>query len=622
MAGTKRLAVAFFYDEDGIVDDYMPALVKGFEPFVEKTIFVSNGPLHRDGEAKIKKCVDEIIIRENDGFDVWAYKTAIESIGYEEISKYDELILYNHTNYGPLYPLSELFTEMDSRECDFWGITDHAEMSRNPFTHSGVLPYHINSHFIAVRRPMLQSSSFKHYWANMPEIANYTDSVVKHESRFTSYFEKLGFKSSVYLSCRDIGGDYPLMLRPDEMMLKRCPILKRRMFFGDTNYLEVNASDTTRALDILKSTSDFDLGLIWKNAARTSKLRTLNVNATLMSILADKASAPARAEQYGNIAVCAHMYYTDMLPEILSYTSNIPVPYDFIATTDTENKKNELIERLTGYPGIKSIIVRVVEENRGRDMSALFISCRDLFLDDRYDYVCRVHTKKTPQVEAARGEFFKRHLLNNLLGSKGYVTNLLNMLVDSPWIGIAIPPIIHISFYTIGHAWYNNKSKVEEVVKTLNIHANLDDTTPVASYGTMFWFRPSALRKIFKQNWKWTDFNKEPNHADGGMAHALERVMAYVAQDSGYITQHVSSARSAAQAYVMLEHKVDLLTSALPTNSIQSQRNMIVSMLNGGGKHTVGSVNLHPGVLRSIAILWQSMLLSFRWRVLRIRPKS
>ena len=32
-------------------------------------------------------------------------------------------------------------------------------------------------------------------------------------------------------------------------------------------------------------------------------------------------------------------YYTDMLEEILSLTETIPVPYDFIATTDTEAKK-------------------------------------------------------------------------------------------------------------------------------------------------------------------------------------------------------------------------------------------------------------------------------------------
>jgi lipopolysaccharide biosynthesis protein len=611
MAVKKRLAVAFFYDEDGIVDDYMPTLVKGFKPFVEKTIFVTNGPLNRDGEAKIKDCVDELIVRENVGFDVWAYKAAIESVGYRELAAYDELILYNHTNYGPLYPLSELFAEMDSRQCDFWGITDHGEMIPNPFTRTGVLPRHLNSHFIAIRRPMLQSSSFEHYWTTMPKIQSYTDSVLKHESRFTTYFEKLGFTSSAYLSSKEMETEYPLMQRPDEMMLRRCPILKRRMFFGDTDYLEVNASDTTRALDILKSTSDYDLSLMWRNAARTSKLRTLNANATLMTIIPEKAASPAKSKQYGNIAVCAHMYYTEMLPEILSYTSNIPVPYDFIATTDTEKKKEELVAQLKDYPGIKNVIVRVIEQNRGRDMSALFISCRDLFLDDRYDYVCRVHTKKTPQVGAARGEFFKRHLLNNLLGSKGYVTNLLNLLVESPWVGIAIPPIIHISFYTIGHSWYNNKPKVEEIVKTLDIHANLDDTTPVASYGTMFWFRPSALRKMFKHEWKWTDFNQEPNHADGGLAHALERVMAYVAQDAGYTTEHVSGARSAAQGYVMLEHKIDLLTSALPTNSILSQRSMILAM-NGA----------NPGVSRSIFILLRALALSFRWRVLRIRPKS
>ena len=156
---------------------------------------------------------------------------------------------------------------------------------------------------------------------------------------------------------------------------------------------------------ILAKTSDYNPELIWRNAVRQAELRTLNTNAALTSVLPDvrlKQNAPLH--DYGAIAVCAHVYYTDMLEEILSLTDTIPVPYDFIATTDTEAKKATIEQAVAGRKNIRNVIVRVVEQNRGRDMSALFITCRDLFLDDRYSLVCRLHTKKSPQSARARGK--------------------------------------------------------------------------------------------------------------------------------------------------------------------------------------------------------------------------
>src|SRR5690606_33659751 len=178
-------------DEHGIVDEYMIHLLKSFKPFLERLVFVSNGPLSRDSEPVVSKVVDDLIIRENEGFDVWAYKDALDFIGFDELAGFDELLLFNHTFYGPLFPLSEMFDAMAEKPVDFWGISTHAKMKPNPFTHQGILPEHINSHFIAVRQPMLSSASFKAYWETMPEINTYVDSVIKHESRFTKHFSDL-----------------------------------------------------------------------------------------------------------------------------------------------------------------------------------------------------------------------------------------------------------------------------------------------------------------------------------------------------------------------------------------------------------------------------------------------
>jgi len=213
----------------------------------------------------------------------------------------------------------------------------------------------------------------------------------------------------------------------------------------------------------------------------------------------------------------------------------------------------------------------VVEQNRGRDMSSLFITCRDLFLEDHYDLVCRLHTKKSPQVAAGVANMFKRHMFENLLNSPGYTTNVLDMFHDKPWIGVAVPPLVHIAFPTMGHVWFNNRGTAEQLKAALDLKIDLDPDMPVGAFGTMFWFRPKALRKLFAHPWQWSDFNAEPRHIDGGLAHVLERMICYVAQDAGYTTQQILSIHLAAWNFVMLEYKLQKFSAALPNADFTGQ---------------------------------------------------
>ena len=567
----KRAAVAFFYDERGIIDDYIPFLLSEIRKFVERIVFVSNGPLSKTSEIAVKQCVDELFIRKNEGFDVGAYLAGLEQIGFDTLDQYDEIILFDHTFYGPIFPFDEMFRTMDARECDFWGITAH-KSAHNPFDGGGELPYYLNSHFIAVRRSMGSSLAFRHYWASLPPIKTYEDSILIHGSQFTKHFMDLGYRHSVYINPDDYGSNDPAFIDVDETLRNHCPILKRRIFYHDPIYNEENAIDLPRALAIVEKESAYDPNLIWKNIVRACQLRDLNATAGLMDIFPDVRLLPEDAPiDYGRIAVCAHVYYTEMLEELFALTANMPVPYDFIATTDTLAKKEDIERAAAGRLGIKNVIVRVMDENRGRDMAALFVTCRDIFLEDRYDIVCRLHTKKSPQVSASKSNLFKRHMFENLLASRGYVTNVLDMFKARPWIGLALPSIVHIGFATLGHSWYVNRSRAEELKKILDLSVAFDADTPVAPYGTMFWFRPPALRKLFLHPWQMKEFNAEPNHVDGGLAHTLERLIAYVAQDASYITQHIMSSRLAAWNYTMLELKLDRLQSKLPLSYLAYQ---------------------------------------------------
>ena len=120
----KRVAIYFFYDKDGVVDRYVDYFLEDFKKNLDRLIVVCNGKLTPEGRQEFSKYTNEIIVRENKGFDVWAYKEGIEYIGWDNLKNYDELVMLNMTIMGPVYSFKEMFDEMDSRkELDFWGIT-------------------------------------------------------------------------------------------------------------------------------------------------------------------------------------------------------------------------------------------------------------------------------------------------------------------------------------------------------------------------------------------------------------------------------------------------------------------------------------------------------------------
>lgn len=213
---------------------------------------------------------------------------------------------------------------------------------------------------------------------------------------------------------------------------------------------------------------------------------------------------------------------------------------------------------------IDKIFVRVVEKNIGADTSALLITCRDLIIDGGYQIICRLHSKRSAQDKGGRGRYFKRHLFENLVGSPGYVANVLDMFFDNPRVGLAIPPAIHVHYSTLGHGWFTNRSRTESVANHIGINVRFDRDTPIAPFGCMFWFRPAALHKLFAYPWKWHDFEHDQHYRDGDLSHAIERVYAYVAQDAKYLTQTIAALDQAARNYVRLEFKAQKLASLMP----------------------------------------------------------
>ena len=541
----KRVAIYFFYDKDGIVDGYVDYFLEDLKKNLDRLIVVCNGKLTSEGRKKFSKYTNEIIVRENKGFDVWAYKEGIEYIGWDNLKNYDELIMLNMTIMGPIYPFKEMFDEMDSRkDIDFWGITKFHKFPVDPWglIQYGYIPEHIQSHFIAVRKPMLKSYEFKQHWEKMRMINTYFESVSYHESIFTKKFNDKGFKSDTYVNSNDLKDftDHPIIDYPKKIIKEnKCPIFKRRSFFNsyDDFLTRGMGRSSLELFKYIEKNTNYDVNLIWDNILRVENMydikNTLHLNYNLpsdYSLLEDNKSQ--------KIGLFFHIYFEDLIEECFHYVSNVPEYTDIFITTDEENKKIKIENK---FSKLKNKVDVKVIENRGRDVSAFLVPNREEIL--KYDIACFAHDKKTKQLHPElKGEEFKYKCLENILGNKNFVSNIIDLFIKNPRLGLLSPPAPnHAEFYgNLGREWGENYDITIELLKDLNIKSNVDKSkAPIAPYGTMFWFRPKAMKKLLEKTWVYKDFPEEPNKIDGTILHAIERAYPFVVQEAGFYSANV-----------------------------------------------------------------------------------
>ncbi|MFP5595093.1 rhamnan synthesis F family protein [Kluyvera sp. 142486] len=610
----RRIAFYLFYDAVGEVDDYIPFKLSALQEFVKDIIVVCNSPITESGRAKLESIGVKIFCRENIGFDVWGYKEGLELIGYDQLtSSYDEVILLNYTFFGPIFPFSELFNEMDKRTCDFWGISDHSEITPNPFTGRGTLPRHIQSHFIAIRSKMLSSLEFRKYWLEMPMINSYEDSVLTHESRFTSYFEERGFSSSVYINEKDYPSVYPTFFDIRETILNRSPILKRRLFFHDPVWMEDNYVDLRETLDVIKKTSDYNLDLIIQNVNRSVKPRDLYSNLEQLRILpTDYYLDDCNVETKENVAVIVHVDNIESWNELYLFIKKIPIPFDLYISTPNECDINIL--KKFAYEIDVLTDIRIVDKTVCNDISTLFITFNDVGLNDKYEYICRLHTLSVQHYnsewhQVKKIDMVKQQCLENLLATPEYICNVLKLMQHSADVGIVCPPIMHIGLPTMGHAWGETKPQVGQLCKELGITVPLDTDTPMAVYGSMFWFKPPALRSLFKHNWTSEALSDEIVCNDRYMASVFGRLICYASKNEGYSIYNVMTAKQAERNYVKLELKLQKIMSTLPTGDVNWQYTSLKNIFGTKNGYEHSMLSILSGCVRlSLSVFKQRLI--------------
>ena len=110
----KRFGIFLCFDVDGIIDDYIYYMLDDICQNLEELIIVSNGYLNEESMSRLKKYTEhDIVIRDNIGFDAGAWRDVMLNVGFIKLTKFDEIILFNDSFFGPIYPFKEMFDKMD-----------------------------------------------------------------------------------------------------------------------------------------------------------------------------------------------------------------------------------------------------------------------------------------------------------------------------------------------------------------------------------------------------------------------------------------------------------------------------------------------------------------------------
>ena len=222
------------------VEDYIPYALAGLREHASRLLVVVNGSSEPTTVgAKLERVADEILVRENVGFDIWAHKAALDHVGAGtrgvRRGRPDRM-----TRGSARCARSARCSSVWMRVRALLGHDrSRPGVCRIPLTKRGVPPYHLQSYWVAVRREMLLSEEWRSLLAGAAADAGLPRRRAAARGDVHGALRKLGFVHDVAFRLRR--ATTPRIRRSSTLTLlldDGCPVLKRRPFFQWPPYLD------------------------------------------------------------------------------------------------------------------------------------------------------------------------------------------------------------------------------------------------------------------------------------------------------------------------------------------------------------------------------------------------
>ncbi|RQV94774.1 hypothetical protein EH221_07085, partial [bacterium] len=205
----KRICLFAAYDPDGIIDDYVIHYLKELSQYAN-VHYLADCDMSGEQLSKIAPFTLSASAYKHGKYDFGAWSELINRIGWEEIEKYDELILANDSQYlvGDIGPY---LTTMENRKLDFWaGLAVCEEYlggripleqfieSRNILT----IPFTFVSSFLVLSKELFSKAFIQNFFAEITPVENrlqvyekyelgLSRLILRHKIKYGTYIEDL-----------------------------------------------------------------------------------------------------------------------------------------------------------------------------------------------------------------------------------------------------------------------------------------------------------------------------------------------------------------------------------------------------------------------------------------------
>lgn len=476
----RRLGIYLTYDARQVVDNYIGYILKELKACVDFLVVVVNQPELAKGAEILEGYADSIFYRENIGFDAGGFKDALCSLaGWDEVRKYDELVLVNDSFYGPFCSMQKIFDEMERRSADFWGLLKYGE-SEDDLRY---FPEHIQTFFLVVRNRMLHSLEFEEYWEKMPYYETFDTVVTKHETRFTQYFYERGFSYESYADdAVNINKDKRLnynqygSLAFELIKKRKFPSLKKKAIGFDILRLQ-SQEEWRQAFDYIDKETPYDIDLIWENLIRTMNVADIYRSLHLQYIVGEA----QYCECSDKAAIALFVSYENSHEYVSEYILPLIGSVKILIYARSEALLKKYREQgLDGRVYSRDTVTECFSDLVGYEYVGILHDC-DFKSPDEPNYI-------------AKSYFY--NIWENLAKSKGYVNGIITLFDKNERLGCLLPPSPNFGKYfgTYGCGWAGKYDAVKKQLSEKETNCMLSADKPPINVSKNLWIRGSILK--------------------------------------------------------------------------------------------------------------------------------
>lgn len=540
----RTVAVVAHFDPLDRVDEGFRELVGQVAGVCDRVVVVSTSRLPGDALRGVPRT--ELVCRPNVGYDFMSYRAGLMRIGDDAGLRTVFLVNSSFTVLDPAAFAGTLRTMADATlESDVVGLTESRQFG-----------WHLQSYLLAFGARAVRARWFRSFFGSIRPLGSKFEVILAYELGLSRAMREHGVRTralfrsspgeriaagarSLGALARGRGARFWLSSEPFAAALQANPVhfsatpIARRHGIVKSELLVSNP----HGIDMAPVRAGIDPSRLRRLDASVEAIRGRYRRGDdgLLAPAGDGlaidprriVSVPAATSAPSRVAVALHLYYADLLPEILGSLRNILEPFDLFVTTPFESDVEAIVDGSSAVAARTSV---AITENRGRDIRPFLMLLRSGMLD-RYPVALKVHGKKSTY--SARGAEWRRQILGDLVGTSLAARRAMR-LFDDPSVGMAGSLRF---FLSSPRFWGANRERLAGLMAGLGArpeHSPASEPELAFYAGSMFWFRPAALSALARLPEPALRFEPEDGQQDGTLAHACERAFALAARHAGY----------------------------------------------------------------------------------------